>query len=167
MHMKTRDVRKESRQGFRRWDMPVFWKHFVLMTGILGMAIAVLFIYSSIMNKQLRDDYMREFHNTLDRNCQTMSAQMNMIYVIPELVESSDSYAYLNTMDPDYRKIVVPLYYSRQKLLNQATLYGENLELVMYFSKPESIITRHRIFSEAKDCFAGYIHFSEDRKSVV
>jgi len=147
----------------RYQELPVFWKHLLMMACVLFMAICALAINNYISIHSVQEKTLRDLQKEFEFNCSDLESSMYTTYAIPEAIEISKYYGYIRGQNapviPDKSVPVLPMITGA--LSNQLYLQGENVECMIYLPGINSICTSSMVFPVADDCFNEYICYSE------
>ena len=147
----------------RMSSLSMFWRVLLLMLCLTCLLLIALDSSRRTAEKALRENYMKQAQIQLQRNCQTMTTALYNTYAIPTAIEDSQYFNYIRTENSGVlpQKYVSVLSALRSALSNQMFLQRPSEECVLYFSGPNCIVTKQRVFSRAEDCFKEYLYFSE------
>lgn len=144
-------------------DLALFWRVFLLMLCFTFLLLMALNISHRTAEESLRENYLKQAQTQLEQNTQTMTTALYNTYAIPAAIESSKYFNYIRTETSGVlpQKYISVLASLRSVLSNQLFLQRASEECILYFSGPNSIVTKNKVFAKAEDCFESYIAFSE------
>lgn len=160
--MKSISILRDHIREFSRQRLSVFWRTFILMLGLTVLMFVALDCSRRTSERTLMENYLQQAQSSLERNCQNMQTVLYNTYAIPAAIENSRYFNYIRTEHSGTlpQKYISVLPAIRKALANQLYLQGENEECILYFSGPNCICTRKRVFAKADDCFDNYILYS-------
>ena len=143
--------------------LSVFWRTFLLMLMLTILMLVALDCSQRTAERTLLKNYLQQTQSALERNCQTMQAALYNTCAIPSAIEDSAYFNYIRTENSGTlpQKYISVLPAIRKALSNQLYLQGSNEECILYFSGPDCICTRKKVFAQAGDCFEDYISYSD------
>ena len=161
-------LKKEKRKQFA--DVPFFWQLLIIMLFVLGVVFIQQIISSKMYEKKLVKDYIQIETKHLEQNSDTLFAQINMAYAIPQAIEDSVGYRYLRAFTGEE---LPPKYFSVLSMLqsafhNQVYLRENSWEGLIYLKVGNSVCTNSKVFLRAEECFDNYMVFEKtDSQELV
>lgn len=149
-------MRKRLQWNISRHSL--FWRYFILLVVILVMCLAVHFVAGRMYTASLRNTYLEQTRENFERNCQTFSSEIGLMYSLPTLVENSQYYSYVSYIRGD---LPADRYFALKMLkdsfVHQTTMLRMQKESFFIFRGSYSGATRRSVFPDMNDCFESHL----------
>jgi len=161
MRRMTNEKTKPEGGHSRIRNLSLFWKHLLMMIGILILCLIALLLIHRISLSTLTEEHLEKTQSSLTRNCEQLSESMYATRSIPVVMSRVETYKYLRSELSGQlpRNKYGALYSFMGSMTEELYLQSGCSECILYHIGSNSLITQYRCVPVAEDYFKNHLQF--------